>query len=178
MAAPTEPPADLLSDIFPWVEQQQAALEARTSSSKLSRDIALKQFLRLLAWLRVVVLQDCALIYAKHPECPLFRFAPFTYLSFKMFSANATANLAAAEEKARLTFQNLPDHVAQSMQGYTTNLHIDQQQNHKEILQQISNLQESNAQLQLMVMGSKRRIKTGNYHFNHSGLLLPLMHPQ
>jgi hypothetical protein len=52
MAAPTEPPADLLSDIFPWVEQQQAALEARASSSKLSRDIALKQFLRLLAWLR------------------------------------------------------------------------------------------------------------------------------
>jgi len=168
MMTSAEPLPDLLAYIFPWIEEQQAALEVRAGKSKLARDIALKQFLRLLTWFRVVILQDCALIYAKHPECPLFRFAPFTYPSFKTFSANATANLAAAEEKAHLAFQNLPNHMAQSLQGYTTNLRLDQQQNHEEILQKIGDLHERNARLELMLTSGKPCVKTGKYPLRSS----------
>jgi hypothetical protein len=109
----------------------------------------------------VVLFQDCAIIYAKHPECSLFRFAPFTYPSFQEFSAKAVANLAAAEEKARLAFYNLPDHMARSLQGYATNLRFDQQQNHEEILRQMEDLRAHNARLELMLLSSKPHGKTG-----------------
>lgn len=132
-----EPPADCLAYLFPWVEPEMAALETRMSASRLNRDIALKQFLVLLQWLRVVLLQDCALLYARYPMCHIFRFAPFTFPSFATFSANATAVVTAAEETARLAFHNLPDHMARSMRGYATDLQMKQEQNHSKVCDEL-----------------------------------------
>jgi hypothetical protein len=48
---PSEPPADLLALVFPWVEQEQAALFSCARDNTLADDMALKQFLQLLLWL-------------------------------------------------------------------------------------------------------------------------------
>ena len=119
------------------------------SESRPSRDIALKQFLRLLVWLRMVLIQDCAMLYAQFPSCPIFNFAPFTYLSFITFSHNAAAVIATAEENARLAFHNLPDHMARSMHGYAADLQMKQDQNHIKICEELQKLQEQNARLEL-----------------------------
>jgi hypothetical protein len=128
-----------------------AALETRMGVSRLNRDIALKQFLTLLQWLRVVLLQDCALLYAQYPMCPIFRFAPFTFPSFATFSANATAVVTTAEETARLAFRNLPDHMARSMRGYATDLQMKQEQNHSKVCDELRELREQNTRLELLL---------------------------
>ena len=58
-----EPPAELLQQIFPWVEEQAAALEVRVKAlGRPAKDLALKQFLCLLVWLQQVLLQDAAVL--------------------------------------------------------------------------------------------------------------------
>jgi Centromere DNA-binding protein complex CBF3 subunit, domain 2 len=148
------------------------------SQSCLNRDIALKQFLKLLQWLRVVLVQDAAVLYSRYPTCPIFRFAPFTYPSFTTFSANAAALIVAAEEKARLAFHNLPDHMARSMRGYATDLQMMQEQNHNKVCERLHELQEQNVRLELLLSnftGSKRKKKNGMSHIglSHLVLLLP-----
>ena len=59
-----DPPVDVVAYLFPWVKAELVALEACMAQSCLNRDIALWQFLTLLQWLRVVLVQDCALLYA------------------------------------------------------------------------------------------------------------------
>jgi hypothetical protein len=137
------------------------------NKSRLMRDIALKQFLSLLVWLRKVLIQDCALLYARFPSCPIFRFAPFTYPSFVTFSQNAASIIATAEEDARLAFHNLPDHMARSMRGYAADLQMKQEQNHNRVCEELQRLQEQNARLELMLATSgprtKGKGKNGNF---------------
>jgi Centromere DNA-binding protein complex CBF3 subunit, domain 2 len=147
------------------------------SQSCLNRDIALKQFLKLLQWLRVVLVQDAAVLYSRYPTCPIFHFAPFTYPSFTTFSANAAALIVAAEEKACLVFHNLPDHMARSMRGYATDLQMMQEQNHNKVCERLRELQEQNVCLELLLRnstGSKRKKKKGMSHIGLSHLILPL----
>ncbi len=108
----SEPPTDIVGHLFPWVEVELTVLEVRMTLSCCNRDIALRQFLKLLQWLHVVLVQDCALLYAWYPHCPIFHFAPFTFPSFLTFSANAVALVTATEEKAQLVFHNLLEHMA------------------------------------------------------------------
>jgi hypothetical protein len=155
------PPSDVLAYLFPWVEPELAALKTHTSQSRLNRDIALKQFLRLLQWLRIVLVQDCALLYARYPTCPMFCFAPFTYPSFTTFSANAATLIITVEEEARLAFHNLPDHMSRSMRGYATDLQMKQEQNHSKVCKQLWELQQQTARLELLLgnaNGSRRKI--------------------
>jgi hypothetical protein len=155
------PPADVTGYLFPWVEAELEALNQHVAHSHLNQDIALRQFLKLLQWLRVVLVQDCALLYAQYPHCPIFKFVPFTFPSFTAFSANAVALVTAAEEKARLAFHNLPDHIAQSMRGYATDLQMRQELHLGKLSAEIQELKEQTAHLQLLLSasskGSKRR---------------------
>ena len=100
LASSTDPPTDVASYLFPWVEDEFAALKVRMVQSRHNRDIALKQFLKLLKWLRIMLVQDCALLHAQHPHCPIFGFALFTFPNFTDFSANTAMLVTAAEEKA------------------------------------------------------------------------------
>ena len=153
------PPADVTCYIFPWVEAELEALDQRVAQLRCNQDIALRQFLKLLQWLRIVLVQDCALLHAHHPHCPIFKFAPFTFPSFTAFSANAAALVTAAEEKARLAFHNLPDHMAQSMRGYATDLQMRQELIFRKLSAEIQELKEQNAQLMLSFSASSRGSK-------------------
>lgn len=113
--------------MFPWVEQEQAALQLRADSDPRAKDIALKSFLGLLLWLRRVLLQDCAVLYSQYPNCAMFRFAPFNTLSFRTFAQTSAGVIARAEENARLALQNLPEHVAATFRGLATDIKLDQE---------------------------------------------------
>jgi len=113
--------------VFPWVEAEQAALDARQASDVRSSDIALRQFLRLLLWLRRVLLQDCAVLYSKYPSCGMFRYTPFNTAAFRDFAANSSTVITRAEEDARYALQNLPDNIVTSFQGLATDIKMEQQ---------------------------------------------------
>jgi hypothetical protein len=135
---PSEPPANLLAHVFPWVEQEQAALHARARDNPLANDMALKQFLQLLIWLRTVLLQDAAVLFVQDPSCPIFRYSVFQTAAFRDFAAASQQALTDAEEKARLSFERLPDHLVKSLQGILTNSRLEQQQDRENCLRQLS----------------------------------------
>ena len=131
------------------------------AESFYNQDFSLRQFLMLMQWLHVVLVQDCALLYAQHPHFPIFCFEPFTFSSFTAFSANAVALVADAEEKVRLAFHSLPEHMAWSMHGYATDLQMKQELNHSKLQDQLQDLQRQTAHLALLIgnsKGSKARI--------------------
>ncbi|KAK7000831.1 hypothetical protein R3P38DRAFT_3218014 [Favolaschia claudopus] len=90
---------------------------ARDCLEPPSDDIALRQFLSTLLWFRRVLAQDLAIIFTQNPHAPIFKFAPFNSPSFREFAGTSAALIDAAEEAARLAFQNLPQHLVASLQG-------------------------------------------------------------
>ena len=59
---------------FPWVEQNLAAiLQRNAEGDPATTDLAAEQFLRLLLKLRVVLLQDAAIVLNDHPDCMLLQ---------------------------------------------------------------------------------------------------------
>ncbi|KAF8273937.1 hypothetical protein EI94DRAFT_1696523 [Lactarius quietus] len=122
-----DPPADVMAYLFPWVDAELTALNGH----------------------------DCALLYAKYPDSPIFHYAPFKIRSFTAFSANVTAIVTAAQEEAQLAFHTLPDHMARSMHGYATDLQIRQELNHSKLWDELQELQKQNEHLKMLVSSSK-----------------------
>ena len=123
----TVPPPVLMEQIFPFIEQAQQDLKERTRSSQLMTDIALRQFLAILLWFRLVLLQDAALLFGTHPELPMFHFKPFNTQHFRDYAAEALQAVARAEVQARTAFHNLPEHLVCSLKGLVTSMTLDQQ---------------------------------------------------
>jgi hypothetical protein len=121
-----EPPAELLAAVFPWVEEEKGKLAQCQASSSKADDIALKQFLRLLVWLRRVLLQDCAILYRKYSSCAMFSFPPFNSLMFRQFASSAMSTVDQAEEEVRHALKNLPEHVVATFRGLATGIRMDQ----------------------------------------------------
>ena len=125
--------------------------------------MALHQFLRLLQWLRRVLLQDAALLYSDYPNCPLFRFPPFSTLVFRTFAANSKAAITHAEEAARHAFQNIPHHLVQSLRGIITTAQLEQDKAREEHSQSLAEVREQCSQVKGLVemlvtsKGSRRR---------------------
>ncbi|KAK7028398.1 hypothetical protein R3P38DRAFT_923774 [Favolaschia claudopus] len=112
-----EPPRELMLDIFPWIQDQLLALEEREKENPFARDIALRQFFKLLVWFRSVILQDAALIYKQYPDAPLFKYAPFNTALFQQFAAASVQRINKIESEANLALKNLPQNLVRGFQG-------------------------------------------------------------
>ncbi len=127
VVGPLEPPAELISQIFPWVEAEHAALEEREHRlGRPAQDIALRQFLHLLVWLRRVLLQDVAMLFSQKPACPVFQFPLFHSTSFRSFAEHSQKIVAQAIEDTHLNAQNLPDQFVASVQGAMASVQLNQ----------------------------------------------------
>lgn len=112
-----DPPDEVAKQVFPWIEQEQRALLEREQENHFARDIALRQYLTTMVWLRRVLIQDAAVLFTQNLLAVIFTHGPFRSQSFRDFAAASTAAIDAAKETARLAFQNLPQHLVASMQG-------------------------------------------------------------
>ena len=90
-------------------------------------DIALRQFLNLLLWLRQVLLQDRAILHSRHPHSPIFAFYPFNTPAFHEFSACSIAAIDQAAETAHIVFEHLPSEITRTFHGTYTNIQLEQQ---------------------------------------------------
>lgn len=122
------PPPEIVSAIFPWVDDEWTALRARREVKNEAKDFSLEHFLELLIYLCKVLVQDLAILLHRAPACRLFAYAPFDSPAFRTFAESVPMQLARAEEDSRLAFQNLPEHMAQTMRGVVENVSLAQQQ--------------------------------------------------
>ncbi|KAF7369757.1 hypothetical protein MVEN_00307500 [Mycena venus] len=122
-----EPPAEIIAQIFPWVEEELSALTTRESENRQAHDIALRHFLELLLWLRMVIVQDGAVLYTQNPDASIFKFPPFNSTVFRQFASNSTAVIAKAEKDVALALEKLPQNIVHTFNAAMIRLSIDQQ---------------------------------------------------
>ncbi|KAK7024129.1 hypothetical protein R3P38DRAFT_3270510 [Favolaschia claudopus] len=172
-----EPPVDVLATIFPWVEEQLAALDARETSNRMARDIALRHFLGLLIWLRTVIVQDAAVLYVRHPTAAIFQYPPFNSSPFRNFATQSTAAIAKAEKEVALALEKLPQNIANTFNAAMSRLAIDQ-----EIERQTNQVYQDDLKSKLSVLqdlieqgGSrpKKKRKTDGYSVSPPALPTP-----
>jgi hypothetical protein len=121
-----EPLSELLQQIFPWVESELVALNVHVQDNRCSKDIALRQFLKLLVWLRTVLLQDAAILHSLYPHSRLFSHQPFNTKLFWEFATSSVAIIAHAKCEACLAFKNMPDHLIAGLCGSYAELWLEQ----------------------------------------------------
>lgn len=107
-------PEELLALIFPWVEAEEAALQARYRENPANQDIAAKQLFRLLKWFRRVLAQDLAVLYSREPrwQSLVFDVKPFNLPIFDTFARGVASRLADIERTARLRLDQFPERIA------------------------------------------------------------------
>ncbi|KAJ6620586.1 hypothetical protein B0H10DRAFT_1945895 [Mycena sp. CBHHK59/15] len=112
-----DPPAAILSVLFPWVEAEVTALDSRYDKNKLALDTALKQLLKVFIFFRRVLVQDAAVLYTKNPHASLFKYAPFNSTSFRLFALESTSSITKVETDARLALKDVPENIAIALRG-------------------------------------------------------------
>jgi Centromere DNA-binding protein complex CBF3 subunit, domain 2 len=124
------------------VESEHVALNVRAQENRCSKDIALRQFLKLLLWLRSVLLQDAAVLYSLYPHSRLFSYRPFNTKPFREFAISSVAIIAHAESEARLAYENMPEHLVASLRGSYAELLMEQRREQEENTRQLQALGE------------------------------------
>lgn len=122
-----------------------------------------------LRWFREVLLQDVAVLYSQHPRCHIFEYRPFNTKTFREFAASSTAAITHAESKARLAYENMPEHLVAGLRGTYSDLRLEQRKEQDEntrrlnqLSQQFSNLESMLSQLLQASQPSMRRSRKGD----------------
>jgi hypothetical protein len=84
-----QPPEELKSLVFPWVDDDLKELNRKGSSYE--KNLASRGFLRLMEYLKVVLLQDAVMLRTHFPEHPVFKHNIFQTTAFKEFSVQVRA---------------------------------------------------------------------------------------
>lgn len=124
---------------------------------RAGRDIALKGFLRLLTWLRRVLLQDAAVLFTLQPSCPIFGFAPFRSRAFHDFALKLTQVIQQANEDSRLALQHLPHQYAQSMHGFVLTTRLTQENASHAHSEQLAEMRLQISHLEMLASAHKSR---------------------
>jgi hypothetical protein len=115
--AAVQPPAALKARIWPWVDSWLARYSASIVSDRSffnggldDSDIAGKQFLDLLAWLRITMLQDAAVLQHQFPLFPLWQHPIFCGPDWRRFADDVLVAHNIAEEPIDMRIRKvLPD---------------------------------------------------------------------
>ncbi|KAF5334432.1 hypothetical protein D9611_014463 [Ephemerocybe angulata] len=132
-----KPPPDLVSSIFPWIEDEEKAYQRRIEEhGNEARDNALVYYLNLLRYLRTALLQDMAVMASQHPDLFLLHFAPFNTNSFREFASQSTAIINTVEGEAKANLKHLPEQYAASVSGALRSTMIKQEQHRHAVEEQ------------------------------------------
>jgi hypothetical protein len=97
-----EPPDVLQRQLWPWIEEWEARFEARARRCRWAQggldedDLAGDGFLKLMRRLRIVLLQDLAVLQPRFPSLPFFSYPPFCGPEWDEFASTAQAGVAEA----------------------------------------------------------------------------------
>jgi hypothetical protein len=102
-----EPPPHLQERVFPWVEEEILALGEREKKGPQYRDMALRSFLNLLLWLRLVILQDAPFHIEIARQSYLWTVEPFSSVEFLEWARRAREEVCIREFARNLIIFNL-----------------------------------------------------------------------
>ena len=135
-------------------------------------DIALRNFLELLLYLRTVLIQDMSLLFAITPSCPVFNIHPFNDTSFRAFANSAPANITHAEEEARMAMADVPVQLATGIQNALSGISVTHSEGVRGMDVKYANLElqvsEMHAMLAAIAFGASggRALKKREYNFH------------
>jgi hypothetical protein len=111
-----EPPEALQKRLWPWIEEWEPRFEVRARRCSWAQggldedDLAADGFLKLLRKLRVVLLQDLAVLQPRYPTLPFFAHAPFYGPEWDDFALLVQAEVTGESEPPSLLLQRaLPE---------------------------------------------------------------------
>ena len=111
-----EPPLALQRQLWPWVEEWEPRFEARSRRRRWAQggldedDLAGDGFLKLMRRLRIVLLQDLAVLQPRFPSLPFFNHAPFHGREWDAFARTVQASVEDTTEPPSLLLQRaLPE---------------------------------------------------------------------
>ena len=129
-----EPPAALQRQLWPWIEEWEPRFEARARRCQWAQggldddDLAGDGFLKLMRRLRIVLLQDLAVLQPRFPSLPFFIYAPFHGQEWEGFARTVQASVADIAEPPSLLLQRaLPELYSLLESTRTTILRSNQQ---------------------------------------------------
>jgi hypothetical protein len=111
-----EPPYTLQKQLWPWIEEWEPRFEARARRQNWAQggldedDLAGDGFLKLMRRLRIVLLQDLAVLQPRYPGLPFFAHAPFYGPDWDEYALLVQADATGASEPQSLLLQRaLPE---------------------------------------------------------------------
>ncbi|KAF6517625.1 hypothetical protein HZS61_003186 [Fusarium oxysporum f. sp. conglutinans] len=111
-----EPPYVLEKQLWPWIEEWEPRFEARARRQCWAEggldddDLAADGFLKLMRRLRIVLLQDLAVLQPRYPSLPFFAYAPFNGPEWDEFAVAVRSDAVGATEPLSLLVQRaLPE---------------------------------------------------------------------
>ena len=105
--------------IFPRIEETRAAVE---SVSVSNRDVATQCFLDLLAWFRIVILQDAVFLRKQFPFLNLWKHALFNHSDFEEYANNLLHEANFGEDPQYVQIAKIMPKLAQLMQDHQQNI--------------------------------------------------------
>lgn len=110
-----DPPYVLQKQLWPWIEEWEARFEARARRQRWAQggldddDLAADGFVKLLRRLRIILLQDLAILQPRYPSLPFFNHAPFYGPDWDEFALVARSHTAVGEPPSLLLQRALPE---------------------------------------------------------------------
>ena len=117
-----DPPEALAAQVFPWIDRYQ---------TNMPPDLAAGGFLALLEYLRVVLLQDMAVLWKDVPEHVFFGHAPFNTEAFRAFAETVAAGRETAEEPEEARLRHLVPDLAVRLDNLQTAINYHLQNNNE-----------------------------------------------
>ncbi|KAE8264110.1 hypothetical protein A4X09_0g7056 [Tilletia walkeri] len=111
-----EPPQELAQSIFPWVEPSYKQIQARVLVGGKSDSAAL-EFLTMLKFLRVVLLQDAAILQDQCPSPFLFSYAPFNTKAFSNYQTSLLTKINSTPTPFDMQLEQLMPTVGNALAG-------------------------------------------------------------
>ncbi|KNB04687.1 hypothetical protein FOXG_06734 [Fusarium oxysporum f. sp. lycopersici 4287] len=112
----THLPRQFMRILWPWIEEWEPRFEARARRQCWAEggldddDLAADGFLKLMRRLRIVLLQDLAVLQPRYPSLPFFAYAPFNGPEWDEFAVAVRSDAVGATEPLSLLVQRaLPE---------------------------------------------------------------------
>ena len=144
--AQAAPPPELLQKIWPWVEEWEERFRKRSLRKTWEEggldedDVAGQGFLALLRHLRVVLLQDLAVLQPTYPDLPFFRHEIFRVPSWPLYAELVRAAVLNPEYSRSLLLEQVLPEVNHAVYNSRDSLHHQAQHLHAALRVQLSAL--------------------------------------
>jgi Centromere DNA-binding protein complex CBF3 subunit, domain 2 len=134
--AQAAPPPELLEKIWPWVEEWEERFRKRSLRKTWEEggldedDVAGQGFLAVLRHLRVVLLQDLAVLQPDYPDLPFFQHEVFRMPSWASYSEVVRAAVLTPEYSRSLLLEQVLPEVSHAVYNTRDSLHHQAQHLH------------------------------------------------